>query len=169
MVPNVHVPPTSPGKRAAPDARARRRGQCSRAPWSDRLTVPLAAAVPPAWRLRILAGIRAIHTAIFGSVAACIAIVVWDGLRQRPRRRTRLAGAAVLAEAAVYLSNEQVCPLTPLAESLGAAEDCIGDMLLPERFSRRIPAVSSTVMLAGIGLNLLAWARRRREGRWLVG
>lgn len=75
-----------------------------------------------------------------------------------PWRPAVLAGIRIFHSAsAICVSNDQVCPLTPLAEPLGAAPGAVADMFLPERVSRRIPAISSEAMLAGIGLDLLAW------------
>jgi len=105
----------------------------ARAPvWSGALTTPLATLIRPRWRPAALASIRAIHTVIFASVGAAILLVVWDGLRQRPANRTLVAGAVVLAESAIFVSNNQVCPLTPLAEQLGAERGSVADIFLPD-------------------------------------
>src|SRR3970040_1695713 len=94
-----------------------------RAPtWSGGISTLMARRTPAAARPALLATIKGIHTLIFFAVAAQIAVIVWDGLRQRPGRRTALAFAIALGESAVYASNNQVCPLTPLAEELGAAK-----------------------------------------------
>jgi hypothetical protein len=130
------------------------------ASWSTAITVPLAVRTPPAARPAILALIKAIHTAIFAAVAAQIMMVLWDGIRQRPGRRTAVALAVALGESAVYASNNQVCPLTPLAEELGARDGSVTDIFLPERISRRIPLVGGASLALGLGLNL--WALRRR-------
>jgi hypothetical protein len=72
----------------------------------------VAALLRPEWRPIALTGIKAVHTGIFASVAGAILAVVWDGLRQRRRPRTLVAGTVVIGESAVYASNNQVCPLT---------------------------------------------------------
>jgi hypothetical protein len=66
-----------------------------------------------------------------------------------------------LAESAVYVSNNQVCPLSPLAEELGAENGSVTDILLPIWISRRIPLVSGTVLVLGIALNIRNWSQRR--------
>ena len=128
--------------------------------WSGAITSPLAAWTPPAARPAVLAAVKAIHTAIFVSVAAQIAVVAWDGLRQHPRRRTVAALAIALGESVVYASNNQVCPLTPLAEQLGAERGSVADIYLPDGVSRRIPLVGGSALVIGVGLNLLAWRRQ---------
>jgi hypothetical protein len=130
--------------------------------WSHHLTRPAARAIPTAWRPATLWSIKAIHTVLFASIGAAIVLFVWDGLMGRPRRRTATALGVALGETAVYLSNNQVCPLTPLAEELGAESGSVVDIFLPDAVARRIPVVSGTVLLAGIALNLAALARRRR-------
>ncbi|MBI2777963.1 MAG: hypothetical protein HYX57_11985 [Chloroflexi bacterium] len=122
----------------------------------------MARGTPAAARPAVLGAIKAIHTAIFFGIAAQIGLIVWDGLRQRPRRRTGLAFAIALGESAVYASNNQVCPLTPLAEQLGARDGSVTDIFLPDRVSRRIPVVGGSALIVGVALNLVAWLRRRR-------
>jgi hypothetical protein len=133
-----------------------------RAPaWSHYLTRPAARLIPARWHRATLAFIKGFHTLVFASVAATIVLFVWDGLRGRPRRRTAYALGVALGEAAVYVSNNQVCPLTPLAEELGADSGSVVDIFLPDAVASRIPLVSSAALIAGIGLNLRAILRRR--------
>lgn len=86
---------------------------------------------------------------------------MWDGLRQRPARRTVLAGAIVLSESAIYASNNQVCPLAPLAEELGASRGSAADIFLPDWLSGRIPLFGGTAFLLGVGLSVAGWLRQR--------
>jgi hypothetical protein len=137
-----------------------------RAAWSERLTARLPAAIPVRHRPAALSLIRAAHTLIFASVAAAIAVVVWDGLRARPSGRTLAAGVLVLGESAVYASNNQVCPLTPLAEGLGAESGAVVDLYLPAWLARRIPVVATSAAVLGLVLNATAlWRRRQVKGQ----
>lgn len=129
--------------------------------WSGALTAPLAAWIPAAARPAVLAAIKATHTILFFSIAAEILLFTWDGLRQRPGRRTVIAAGIALAESAIYVSNNQVCPLTPLAEELGATRGSVVDIYLPGWLARRIPVLSSGMLLAGIALNARALLARR--------
>ncbi len=129
--------------------------------WSHLITRPAARAIPEAARPATLWSIRAIHTVLFASIGAAILLFVWDGLTGRPRRRTGAALGIALGETAVYLSNNQVCPLTPLAEELGADSGSVVDIFLPDAVARRIPLVSGTALVAGMALNLRAVVRRR--------
>ncbi len=124
--------------------------------WSLALTRPLAGHVPAGARPAVVGAIKAVHTAIFFSVAGLILVVAWDGVRGHPRRRTAIAAGVALAEAAIFASNNGVCPLTPLAEELGASSGSVTDIFLPDWFSRRIPLVSGTLLVLGLVLNLRA-------------
>ena len=129
------------------------------------MTTRLATVIPPRCHGATLALIKWIHTIIFLSVAGLIVLYTWDGLRRRSGRRTTVAVTVALAESAVYVSNNQVCPLTPLAEELGAENGSVTDILLPIWISRRIPLVSGTVLVLGIVLNVRNWRERRARAR----
>jgi hypothetical protein len=133
-------------------------GHAKREPvWSGAMTSPLATRIPPDRRGQVLSAIKAVHTAIFFSITGAILLTVWDGLRGRPRRRTAVAGGMVLAESAVFVSNNQVCPLTPLAEQLGAGRGSVVDIFLPDWAARRIPVVAGSAAVLALVLNLSAW------------
>lgn len=131
------------------------------AQWSGGLTTRLAGFVPARRRPMALTLIKALHTAIFASVGGAIGLFVWDGLRQRPRRRAAIALGIVLAESAVYVSNNQVCPLTPLATKLGAERGAVADIFLPAWLARRIPMLGGGALALGLILNGWVWLRRR--------
>lgn len=128
--------------------------------WSTWLTTPVATRIPADRRPVALTAIKTIHTVVFFSVAGAIAMVVWDGVRQRPRRLTAAAVSVAVVESAVFASNNLVCPLTPLAEDLGAASGSVTDIYLPGWLSRRIPILSVSALGLGVALNLRAWQRR---------
>ena len=91
--------------------------------------------------------------------------VLWDGIRQRPGRRGAAAVGVAVVEAAVYVSINQVYPLTPLAEELGAERGSVADMFLPDWPSRHIPIVSVTALLIGLALNMRVMLNRRLRDR----
>jgi hypothetical protein len=128
--------------------------------WSGGLTGPLARLIPAERRGAALSAIKAIHTAIFISIAGAVAVTLWDGIRGRPQRRTAIVGGVVLAESALYASNNQVCPLTPLAEELGAERGSVVDLFLPAWAASRIPVVAGSAAVLGLVLNLRAMRAR---------
>jgi len=129
--------------------------------WSAPLTRSLGGLVRDTWRPRVLIAIKTTHTAIFATVGASIALFVWDGIRRRPGRRTAYALGIALGESAIYVSNNQVCPLSPLAEDLGAERGAVADIFLPARAARSIPIVATGALLIGFILNARALARAR--------
>jgi hypothetical protein len=133
--------------------------------WSAPLTRPLARLVRDAWRPRVLIAIKSIHTAIFAGVGVCIALVVADGIRQQPGRRSAYALGIALGESAIYVSNNRVCPLSPLAEDLGAERGAVADIFLPARAARSIPIVAAGTLLIGLVLNARALAKARAARR----
>jgi hypothetical protein len=131
------------------------------------MTRSVAALVRPGWRPAVLGVIRAIHTAVFASMSLALGILVWDGVRQRPAGRTLAAGTLILAESAVYLSNDQVCPFTPLAEQIGAERGAVVDLYLPGWLARRIPMIGGAAMvLASLSTSVRGSAGRGRPTRW---
>jgi hypothetical protein len=124
-----------------------------RAPaWSGHLTRPLAARIPTRFRRATIVAVKAFHTAAFMSIAGLILVFTFDGLRGRATRRTALAATVALAESAVFASNNQVCPLTPLVEELGASSGTVTDIFLPDWLSRRIPVPFGAILVLGLGL-----------------
>ena len=133
------------------------------------MTRPLASMIPRGRRGEALVAIKAIHTVIFASVFAAVVVTLWDGIRSVPRRRTGIAGGIVLTETALYLSNNQVCPLTPLAEELGAVRGSVVDMFLPAPLARRIPLLAGSAAVLSLLLNVRALARRQSATQKTVG
>jgi len=108
-----------------------------------------------------LAVVRAVHAAVFLVELAAILWLVVTGLVGRRDRTVALAGALVAAEAAVFIANGGVCPLTPLAERLGARRGSVSDIFLPDAIARTIPIWSSTLVALGVALHV----RRLISGR----
>ena len=128
--------------------------------WSDALTVPLAAVIPTAHRTSALRAIKAIHTAAFVAISGAILVFTWEGMRGRRGPVARAAASIAIAESIVYASNNQVCPLTPLAEQLGATSGSVTDIYLPAWLSDRIPLIGGSVLLIGFVGHAVAWRRR---------
>lgn len=141
----------------SPDAR----GVTPREPaWSGFLTQPMLRWIPDGSRGGALTAIKGIHTAIFFSVFSAVVLTLWDGVRGRPTRRTAVAGGVVLTESMLYVSNNQVCPLTPLAEAIGAERGSVVDLFLPAAVARQIPLVAGSAAALALVLNLRALVGR---------
>lgn len=114
-------------------------------------------------RTMALFAIKAIHTIIFFVLSWAVLFIFYSGLTNRVSRKTGVAIAAVLGEAVIFAGNGFRCPLTKVAERLGAENGTVGDILLPQWLAQRIPQISST--LVGVGLLAMLWHRLRAPAR----
>ena len=115
-------------------------------------------------RSLLLGATRAVHTAVFLVELTSILWLVVSGAIGRRDRTVGVAAGLVAAEAAVFVLNDHICPLTPLAERLGARSGSVSDIFLPDAMARTIPTWSSAL----VGLAALLHVRaviRSREGR----
>ncbi len=103
----------------------------------------------PAWR-----SVRALHSAVFLVELGAILWLVVTGLVGRRDRTVAVAGGLVAVEATVFVASSGVCPLTPLAERLGARRGSVSDIFLPDAIARTIPAWSSVLVALAIVLHL---------------
>jgi hypothetical protein len=109
-----------------------------------------------------LAAIRAAHTAVFFAELGSIAWLVVSGAQGRRDRSVALAAVMVAGETAVYLANDGVCPLTPLAERHGAERGSVSDIYLPDALARTIPLWSTALVATAVVLHVAAFLRERR-------
>jgi hypothetical protein len=107
-------------------------------------------------------GIRGVHTAIFLAELGAILWLVATGLTGRRDRSVRLAALAVTAEAAVFIANRGVCPLTPMAERFGATRGSVSDIFLPDVVARTIPIWSSALLVIAVSLHVRSLLAGRR-------
>jgi pimeloyl-ACP methyl ester carboxylesterase len=112
-----------------------------------------------------VAAVKTVHTAIFLFELASIAWLAVSGLVGRRDRTVAVATGAVGLEIAVFLANDGVCPLTPLAEGLGATRGTVSDIFLPDAVARTIPVWSTALLLVGALLHARS-ALRDRGAPW---
>lgn len=98
-----------------------------------------------------VAAVKTVHTAIFLVELTSIGWLAVSGVSGRRDRTVAVAAGAVGVEIAVFLANDGVCPLTPLAERLGATRGSVSDIYLPDAVARTIP-IWSTALLVMAGL-----------------
>ena len=131
--------------------------------WSDAFTVPIAARISRRYRPGAVRVIKAIHTVAFLVIAGSILSFTWDGMRRQGGQRARVTAGIAIGETLIYGSNNLVCPLTPLAEALGADRGTVSDLYLPKPISERIPLIAGSALLVGLAFHLFAWWERRRS------
>jgi hypothetical protein len=101
-----------------------------------------------AMRLTVL-HIKLVHTAIFAALGACVLYVLASGLIDRITPWTWVAIAAIVVEGMVLVANGGRCPLTAVAERLGAADGRVSDIFLPAWFADRIFPICGTLFCIG--------------------
>jgi hypothetical protein len=106
-----------------------------------------------------LRAVKAIHTLAWFSIEACMIYVLYAGFARRSDRRASLAAAVVAAESLTFAGNGFRCPLTQVAERLGAERGSVTDIYLPRWFARNLPAIHVPL----IGLAVFLHARNLRS------
>ncbi len=115
-------------------------------------------------RRSALGAIKLVHSAIFLVNSAAILHIFVAGLRNRPSRWTKPALTVALAESAVFVVNHGRCPLTQVAEALGAESGRVSDIFLPRWCADRIPQLCTPPLLIGVlALVVNAWRRAARR------
>ena len=71
-----------------------------------------------------------------------------------------MAAGLVAVEGVVWIANDRVCPLTPLAEQWGAVSGSVSDIWLPEPVARTIPQWSIPMVALGVVLHVHRWRRQ---------
>jgi hypothetical protein len=97
--------------------------------------------------------IKAAHTLAWFSIESCMAYVLHAGAARRTGRRAALAGAVVAGESLIFAANGFHCPLTQLAEKIGAADGSVTDIWLPRWFAHNLPAIHVPLLAAAAYLN----------------
>jgi hypothetical protein len=90
---------------------------------------------------RGLIALKVFHTVWWFLVEAAVLYLLVAGLRGRSDRRAAFAGAVVAGESVIFLANGGRCPLTGLAESLGAESGSVTDIYLPRWLAVSLPAI----------------------------
>ena len=122
----------------------------------------------PRANTRRLVLIQAIHSMVFWVELTSIIWLVVTGLVGRRDRSVAVAAGLVAVEGVVFVANDAVCPLTPMAERLGAASGSVSDIWLPDAVARTIPYWSIPLVAAASVLHVGgAWRARgiRRKVR----
>jgi hypothetical protein len=97
-----------------------------------------------------LRAVKAIHTLAWFSIEACMAYVLYAGFARRSDRRAGIAAGVVAAETLIFAGNGFRCPLTQVAQRLGAERGSVTDIYLPRWLARNLPAIHvPLIALAG--------------------
>jgi hypothetical protein len=118
--------------------------------------------VPQAHRSEAaLRAVKVVHTLAWFSLEASMVYVLYAGFARRSDRRAGIAAAVVAGESLIFAGNGFRCPLTSVAERLGADRGSVTDIYLPRWFAQNLPAIHVPL----IGLAGYLHARKLRARR----
>jgi hypothetical protein len=98
--------------------------------------------------------VKTVHTVVFLVMLSSILWLAISGLLRRRDRTVAAAAGLVAIEAAVFVANDGVCPLTPLTERLGATRGSVSDIFLPDTVARAIPIWSTALVVVGASFHV---------------
>jgi hypothetical protein len=102
---------------------------------------------------RGLVAVKVIHTLAWFSIESCMAYLLYAGSVKRTDRRVAVAAAVVGGESLIFAANGFRCPLTDVAESLGAEDGSVTDIFLPRWFAHSLPAIHVPLILLTVYLH----------------
>jgi hypothetical protein len=106
-----------------------------------------------------LTTVKTVHTLAWFSIESCMLYVLYTGLTGRSGRRAAIAASIVAGESLIFAANGFRCPLTDMAERLGAERGSVTDIYLPRWFAHNLPAIHAPLIL------LAAFLHRRNIRR----
>lgn len=127
----------------------------------DRRTVVIEAAVDIERPAEAVFGYCSDHTREVEWNPAMRRVAKITGFARHSDRRAGIAAAVVATESLVFAGNGFRCPLTQVAERLGADRGTVTDIYLPRWFARNLPAIHVPL----IGLAVFLHARNLRTRR----
>jgi hypothetical protein len=107
--------------------------------------------------------VKALHSAAFLFLQTAVLYLVFTALRGQSDRRAGAAAIVVGAECAIYAGNGFRCPLTGLAEDLGAESGQVTDIFLPDWLARNIANIYGPLYALGLLLHLRNLLRSRAQ------
>ena len=110
---------------------------------------------------RALAAVKFVHTLAWFSIESCMIYLLYAGFARRTDRRAAIAAAVVGGESLIFAANGFRCPLTDVAESLGAEDGSVTDIYLPQWFAHNLPAIHVPLILLAVYLHGRNIRRRR--------
>lgn len=97
--------------------------------------------------------IKLVHTLVFWVLSLCVLYTLFSAITDRMSTWTWVAISLVLLESVVLALSGWTCPLTILAERMGAVRGSVADIFLPRWFADRIFPICGTTY--GIALALI--------------
>jgi len=112
-------------------------------------------------RRAFLFWIRAVHSLIFLALQTMICYLLYTGFRQRTDGKTAVVTAVVGSECLIYAGSGFRCPLTQVAEKLGAERGSVTDIFLPRWLAANVAKIYGPMFAIALYLH----ARNLRQAR----
>jgi hypothetical protein len=96
--------------------------------------------------------VKTIHTAAFALLSVANLLIFWGAVTGQVSRATKVSLVLVGLESVVLYANNWRCPLTSLAERLGAEHGQVTDIFLPKWFADRIFSTCGGLLGVSVGL-----------------
>jgi len=135
---------------------------------SEPATVPPGGAgisLPPSWRRSALVGVKAVHSLLYFAIEYCMGYLIYAGLKGREDRRTAMAAGVVGGESLIFLGNRCRCPLTAVAEHLGAASGSVTDIYLPGFLASHLVLIHVPLLALALCLHVRNFQRQVKSMR----
>ena len=117
--------------------------------------------LPGSVRRYVLFAVKAVHSLAFLVIQSAILLLIFLGVRGQTDRRAALAFGIAAGESLIYAGNGFRCPLTGLAEDLGAESGAVTDIFLPRWLASNIARIYTPLFVIGIALHLRNIVRAR--------
>jgi hypothetical protein len=108
----------------------------------------------------LLFWIKAIHSLIFLVLQTAILYFLYKGFRGESDQHAGKAAMVVGAECLIYAANGFRCPLTGVAENLGAERGSVTDIFLPSWLASNIDRICGPLFAVGLLLHVRNLGRR---------
>jgi hypothetical protein len=107
---------------------------------------------------------KAVHTLAWFSIESCVLYLLYTGFAGRSGRRAAIAASVVAGECLVFAANGFRCPLSDVAERLGADHGSVTDIYLPRWFARHLPTLHVPLLLIAASLHGRNIRRHQKAG-----
>ena len=115
-------------------------------------------------RRLLLFAVKASHSAIFLMLQTMICYLVYTGIKGQTDRKTAVVATVIGAECAIYAGNGFRCPMTKMAEDLGAEHGAVTDIFLPKWLARNIAKIYGPMFALALLLHWRNLMRRSERG-----
>lgn len=123
--------------------------------------------LPRRTRPLLLFGVKAVHSVAFLVIQTAILFLLYKGVRRQSDRSAAVAASIAVGETVIYVGNGLRCPLTGLAEDLGAQRGSVTDIFLPKWLAANIANIYGPLLAIALGLhakNLVATRDKAKPG-----